>query len=75
MFILKKQINTFLLISIFLFSSGCARKFAIASNGKSIKIDDSPSLFENFSTAIVPIILIGGYMLYANKCAETGNCK
>jgi len=64
-----------ILISIFLFSTGCARKFAIASNGKSIRMDDTPSLFENFTTAIVPIILVTGYMLYANKCAETGNCK
>ena len=72
---LKKQIITLLLISFIILSTGCARKFAIAGDGKSIKMEDSPSSFENFSTAIVPIILIGGYMLYANKCAETGNCK
>jgi len=72
---MKRKINTFLLISLVLFSTGCARKFAIANNKKSIKIEDSPSSFENFSTSIVPIILAVGYMMYANKCAKTGNCK
>jgi hypothetical protein len=72
---LKKILNGLLIFNILTIYNGCARKFAIASNGKSIKMEDSPSSIENFSMAVLPVLFITGYFIYANKCAETGNCK
>lgn len=72
----RKKMRVITLIAILLFNSACSGKTVVvtAPNGKSI-VKDTLSPIEKFFNAIVPVILIGGYMMYANKCAETGNCN
>lgn len=73
---MMKKINGVMLITMLLLNLGCTGKTIVVStpNGKTT-MKDTTSPIEKFFSAIVPIIFIGGYMMYANKCAETGNCK
>lgn len=71
-----KKIKVVILIVTLLLNSACTGKTIVATtpNGKTV-VKDTSSAIEKFFNAIVPIILVGGYMMYANKCAETGNCR